>query len=295
MKTGSSSPIPPTRACCAWTRLPSARRARWPGRPVLSTRATTAGRRQPETRCAGRMPSRFKATPRSSSTQATTASCCGTSRDERCAHDHSADRSTTWGADVRRTLEGARHRSGGRLPTAGAAPGARARRGGQRSQRRHDGHRRSLWPGAGARRVRAAPAHARPRRHPYRCTARAAARRAGGAAFDVLDRRQRAGAAGPRRGARLGHLPGVLRRDAGSFRAPLSLCVHRVHRLRPAPQCVRTRPLRPRAHDDGALPAVRGLRARVRRHRRPALPRPGNGLPRLRPARHAAPAGRQAL
>ena len=47
----------------------------------------------------------------------------------------------------------------------------------------------------------------------------------------------------------------------------------------------RARPaLRPAAHDDGAVPDVPGVRGRVRRRRRPALPRPAELLPGVRPA-----------
>ena len=47
-------------------------------------------------------------------------------------------------------------------------------------------------------------------------------------------------------------------------------------------------PVRPGAHDHGRLPDVRRLRPRVRRPRRPALPRPAGRLPRLRAPAAAA-------
>ena len=63
--------------------------------------------------------------------------------------------------------------------------------------------------------------------------------------------------------------------------------VRQLHQLRPALHDHRLAALRPRQHHDGRLRDVRRLRARIRRSRRPAVPRATGLLSRLR-ARHCA-------
>ena len=81
----------------------------------------------------------------------------------------------------------------------------------------------------------------------------------------VLDRSER----GERRAADLdparpGDLPGVPRRDLRSGESPVSLSVHQLHELRSALHDRARRAVRPAGHDDGGVPDVPGVPARVR-------------------------------
>ena len=58
--------------------------------------------------------------------------------------------------------------------------------------------------------------------------------------------------------------------------------VRQLHQLRPALHHHRLAALRPRQHHHGRFPDVRGLRARIPRPDRPAVPRPAGVLPELR-------------
>ena len=71
-------------------------------------------------------------------------------------------------------------------------------------------------------------------------------------------------------------------------RPPVPLPVRQLHELRAAADDRHTRPVRPAEHDDGRVPALRGLPARVRGPLRPALPRRADRVPRLRAAPLAA-------
>ncbi len=81
-------------------------------------------------------------------------------------------------------------------------------------------------------------------------------------------------------------------RDSRPVRAPLPVCLRHLHPLRPTPQHRRRHPLRPRTDGDGALPALWRLPRGIRRPGRPAIPRRGDGLPRLRAPPAPCPARR---
>ncbi len=96
--------------------------------------------------------------------------------------------------------------------------------------------------------------------------------------------------------------PDCLGRDAGSGRPPLALCLHQLHELRSALHDHRRTAVRPPQHQHGALCAVPGLPARVRRPGRSSLPCAAERLSGLRPApltvecrRHATSAVRDPI
>ena len=130
------------------------------------------------------------------------------------------------------------------------------------------GRRRRRWPGS-----RRSSAEARRRRRP--------ADR--GFTIEHSDGPRRAGRAGERRHAR----PARPASPRWSTRPTAATAT----RSPTAPNCgprytiVLGRALRPAGHDDGRLRDVRGLPARVRRPRRPSLPRPAQRLPGVRAAR----------
>ena len=152
------------------------------------------------------------------------------------------------------------------------------RRGAERRRGRADPRRRRE---AGDRRVLIARIEREP---PPLAPHRRASRRAPFAAFcrRLPHRRERRRRRAHPDRARRRHLPGLRRRDRRSVRAPLPLCLHQLHPLRAAPQHRQRHPLRPRRHDHGAVPALRGLPRRISRSRRPPLSCGGDRLPRLR-------------
>ena len=84
--------------------------------------------------------------------------------------------------------------------------------------------------------------------------------------------------------ARRGHLRRLPARAGRPGRPAPPAPVHHLHQLRAALHDHRpSLPYDRAGHDDGAVPAVRPLRPRVRRPGRPPLPRPADRLPRLRP------------
>ena len=87
-----------------------------------------------------------------------------------------------------------------------------------------------------------------------------------------------------------GRVRGLPGRGAGSRRPAPRLPVRQLHQLRAAVHHRHARALRQAGDHDGRLPDVRRLPGRVRRPRRPPLPRATQRVPGLRPAA-VAPAG----
>ena len=183
-------------------------------------------------------------------------------------------------------LSRARSGAGCRLPPHGLAARdvVRApRRGAERRRRRADPR---LGPAGCARWLLAlaAPGGAPARAH-RRYRAPAVAGRPGERRISHRRERRRAGA--HRRRRRCGDLSRMSRGGVRSRQPALSLSVHQLHALRSAALDRPRDPLRSRHHVDGGLCHVRGLSGRVRKSRRPALPRATECLSRLRTARLA--------
>ncbi len=182
--------------------------------------------------------------------------------------------------DRRRVDPGARPGAGSWLPANGLAPGARrrsCRRCLQRRRGRADpalGHQcrdRCLLPRADDR-VPAAWAH---RWH------RAPSLRGSGTG-DLQHRREQGRAGAHRRRRRCRDLRTLRGRNRRSQRSPLSLSVHQLHPLRAAAEHRPRHSLRSRQHQHGGVRAVSGLRRRVCRSGRSALPCPAQCLSGLR-------------
>ena len=153
--------------------------------------------------------------------------------------------------------------------------------------------RRRVRAGCRARRARRRAAHADAAAGACRGADLASPRGTGGDTFGVLDR----GEPARRPSSRLdSSRPRDLRRmphgGLGRRRPEVPVSLHELHRVRAALRHRARRPVRQSGDDDGAVPDVRTLPARVRVAGRPAVPRAGERLSRVRPDVAPGDAGR---